>query len=129
MSDDHLKWSLVSVKGIAIRENKAVLVKNARQEWDLPGGKLEIGESLSQCLAREFAEELGIQVTWGPVIDVVHHHMHQNIIVVIVACESVSADALHISDEHTAAQWFDLAALDSLNIVPHYRAALLRCLQ
>jgi 8-oxo-dGTP diphosphatase len=32
----------------------------------LPGGKLEVGESPEACLARELAEECGIEATIGP---------------------------------------------------------------
>lgn len=34
-------------------------------QWELPGGKLEPGETGAECLARELAEELGIAVTVG----------------------------------------------------------------
>lgn len=34
-------------------------------KWELPGGKLEPGESAAQCLVRELAEELGIGVSVG----------------------------------------------------------------
>jgi 8-oxo-dGTP pyrophosphatase MutT (NUDIX family) len=35
----------VSVKGIVVRDGAVVLVRNRRDEWELPGGKLELGES------------------------------------------------------------------------------------
>lgn len=124
MTDNNLKWSLISVKGIAVANGAIALARNARDEWDLPGGKLELGEALADCLAREFLEELGIEVAWGRVVDVVHHHFHENIVVVIVGCASVSQDALQLSGEHSEVRWIPLSELNALNLVPHYRKAI-----
>jgi hypothetical protein len=33
----------VSIKGVVIHANKVLLLKNTRDEWELPGGQLEIG--------------------------------------------------------------------------------------
>lgn len=33
----------VSIKGVLILDGKALLLKNERDEWDLPGGKIELG--------------------------------------------------------------------------------------
>ena len=52
----------VSVKGVVIRDGKVILVRNERDEWELPGGKLELAESPKECLAREIAEELQLVV-------------------------------------------------------------------
>jgi len=39
-------------------------------EWSLPGGALEVGETLEAGVAREVLEETGLQIDVGPVVDV-----------------------------------------------------------
>ena len=38
--------------------------------WSLPGGAVELGETLEACVAREMEEETGLRVEVGPVIEV-----------------------------------------------------------
>jgi 8-oxo-dGTP pyrophosphatase MutT (NUDIX family) len=47
----------ISIKGIIIWENKVLLLKNERGEWDLPGGKLNKDISAEACLIREIKED------------------------------------------------------------------------
>ncbi len=50
----------ISAYGIAIKDNKILFVKSAwKEELDLPGGKIEHGETLIEGLIREFHEETG----------------------------------------------------------------------
>ena len=42
----------VSVKGVCLVGGEVVLLKNERDEWELPGGRLEAGEEPAGCLAR-----------------------------------------------------------------------------
>ncbi|HEY40342.1 MAG TPA: NUDIX hydrolase [Dehalococcoidia bacterium] len=57
---------IVRPTGILIEENKILLVKQdvtEKRHWALPGGKLEPGESIEQCLVREIKEETGLDIS------------------------------------------------------------------
>ncbi|MEH2420595.1 MAG: NUDIX domain-containing protein [Nostoc sp.] len=44
-------------------------MKNERDEWELPGGKLELGEDPEICCVREIKEELVLNVKAGLILD------------------------------------------------------------
>ena len=46
------------------------LVRTERRGWELPGGQIELGESLTEGLQREIFEECGIQVELGRLLQV-----------------------------------------------------------
>ncbi len=64
----------ISVKGIVLEDDKIWLRKNERNEWELPGGKLDEGEQPIETVVREMEEELGLEVI---VSDLVHAHLYK----------------------------------------------------
>lgn len=59
--------------------------------WEFPGGKVEAGETLPQCVARECREELGIDVHVGEkIIAVDHAFSHFSITLHAFHCEYIS---------------------------------------
>ena len=56
----------LGVYGVLVHENKILMIKKTRGpytgKFDLPGGKLEHGESLAEGLRREWREETGVVV-------------------------------------------------------------------
>lgn len=65
---------LVGVGGVVFVEGRVVLVKRRHEplagQWSLPGGGLELGETLEAGVAREVLEETGLVVDVGPLVEV-----------------------------------------------------------
>ena len=66
---------IVGVGAVVLDTGGRVLLIRRRFEplagqWSLPGGTLEIGETLEAGVAREVLEETGLRVAVGPVIEV-----------------------------------------------------------
>lgn len=54
---------IVSAAAIVINDkNELLLIKGPRRGWEMPGGQVEVGESLSQAAIRETKEESGIDI-------------------------------------------------------------------
>ena len=118
----------VSVKGVLLNERGVVLVKNRRNEWELPGGKLEPGETLESCVAREIAEELGLAVRVGPVVDVWIYAVTPDLDVLIVTygCEATAWPEALASPEGAEVGVFSVDALDGLPLPAGYAASIRR---
>ena len=57
------------VAGIAIRDGHVLVHRAAHEKfWTFPGGRAEIGETSVETLQREMVEELGVEVTVGPLL-------------------------------------------------------------
>jgi ADP-ribose pyrophosphatase YjhB (NUDIX family) len=65
---------VVGVGGVVIEGERALLIRRGseplRGQWSIPGGTLELGESLEQGVARELLEETGLVVRVGELIEV-----------------------------------------------------------
>lgn len=55
---------------ITLRGPKA---KNERGTWEIPGGKVEFGESIEQAIKREIMEEHGIEIEVKELLQVADH--------------------------------------------------------
>ena len=65
---------LVGVGGVVIDNERALLIRRGgppmEGQWSIPGGMLELGETLTQGVARELAEETGLEVDVLDIIEV-----------------------------------------------------------
>ena len=74
MSRDYPDRPFVGVGAVIVQDGRVVLIRRRYEplagRWSLPGGIVEIGESLEGCVVREMREETGLDVEVGPVIEV-----------------------------------------------------------
>jgi 8-oxo-dGTP diphosphatase len=74
LSREYPERPVVGVGGVVIEDGRALLIRRGseplRGEWSIPGGILELGESLREGVARELLEETGLQVRVLDLIEV-----------------------------------------------------------
>jgi 8-oxo-dGTP diphosphatase len=66
MAREYPDRPVVGVGGVVIEDGRALLIKRGSEpllgQWSIPGGTLELGESLQEGVARELLEETGLEV-------------------------------------------------------------------
>ena len=74
MSRQYPDRPFVGVGAVIVHDDRVVLIKRRYEplagQWSLPGGAVEVGETLESCVAREMLEETGLEIEVGPVIEV-----------------------------------------------------------
>ncbi len=107
------------VGGLAYDEEGRILLVRRRNDpgsglWSVPGGRVEPGETDTQAVIRELAEETGLAVEPGALVGRVQRGHYS---IADYRC-TVIGGTLRAGDDATDAQWCDAAALDDLPLVP-----------
>ena len=119
---------IVGVGAVIMHDGKVVLVKRRFEplagQWSLPGGRLELGETLEGGLAREMLEETGLEVEVGPVVDVFdrilldpERKVRYHYVLIDYLCRPIAGTLAHGSDV-AAAELVDPGDLDRFRLTP-----------
>ena len=108
---------MVDVAAALIFESKKFLIcqrpANKRRAllWEFPGGKLEAGETLEQCLIRECQEELGVTIeVIKPFMDSVHDY--EDISIHLTLFEAKIVEGKPEKLEHNDIRWISTQEID-----------------
>lgn len=120
----------ISVKCAVFENGKIWLRKNERDEWELPGGKLEEGEQPDQTAIREAKEELGIKVRATNLIGAtlykisLSNNEEAKVFVIAYKCDFIErvGGVEHASEARVAEfKAFSMEEVESLNMPEFYR--------
>ncbi len=116
----------VSVKGVVLERESVILLENERDEWELPGGRLEPGEDLRECLEREVLEELNLHVEAGPLLDAFVYEVVEgrHVLIVVYGCFVGDLSGMKKSDEHRDVGVFGVSEMDRINLPEGYGRAV-----
>ncbi|MGB3636439.1 MAG: NUDIX hydrolase [Rivularia sp. (in: cyanobacteria)] len=117
----------VSIKGVLIINGKALLLKNERNEWDLPGGRIELGETPENCLIREFQEEASVNVKVEKIIDSYLFEVipGKHVFIVTYGCDLKDNFSPKISHEHQELGLHSISQLKNIKIPVAYARSIL----
>ena len=125
----------IGVKGIIVKNKKALIVENAKHEpnrYSLSGGQIDTGESIKQALEREIKEELGIKkikiVKLLNVFERMDRAKNDNGLMVVVYQIEANASKIKLSNEHVDYKWVNKEELLALNKKNNFNKGIVNAL-
>jgi 8-oxo-dGTP diphosphatase len=112
--DNKINFRL-AVKAFIVNKNKLLVVKRASDDvqkpniWEIPGGRLNLGEDPFIGLIREIREETGLYIK--PILPMSINHFERDdgqIITMIVSFCKPLGGRMKISKEHSDLEWIEL---------------------
>jgi 8-oxo-dGTP diphosphatase len=127
-SREYPERPLVGVGGVVVLENRVLLIQRGgpplEGEWSIPGGMLELGESLREGVRRELEEETGLAVSVHELIEAFDRvttdeegKWRYHFVILDYLCEVVSGEARAASDVVDVA-WAREDELERFSLTP-----------
>lgn len=131
MARKYPEHPIIGVAAIVLRGDQVLLVQRGREPakglWGLPGGMLELGETVAEGVRREVLEECGVEVEVGPLVGVFEPmqrdgdgRLRYHYVVLDYLARYVGGE-LQAADDADDAQWVALEKLERLPMLAETR--------
>ncbi len=134
MTREYPDRPLIGVGAVIVEEDRVVVVRRAHEplkgEWSIPGGVLELGETLHSGTAREAQEETGLVVEAVEVLDVFDRIVHDregrvqfHYVLIDYLCRRISGE-LRAGADASEARWVSAEELKDFAVADSAEAVL-----
>lgn len=112
----------VSIKAIIIDNNKILCLKNERNEWDFPGGKINFDEDVEEGLIREVKEETNLDIKNLKILKPFNLKFNDvPVFIVVYSCEISCNSSILTSYEHSEYNFFSKSEVKNLNMPQSFK--------
>jgi 8-oxo-dGTP diphosphatase len=136
---DYPDRPLVGVGAVIVRDGRVVIVERSTEplkgQWSVPGGALEVGETLRQCAAREALEETGLEVEATEVLDVFDSiyadpdgRTRYHYVLIDFYCRVVGGE-LKVGSDAAQARWVTSEELGNFNVAETAQKVIRKALE
>jgi ADP-ribose pyrophosphatase YjhB (NUDIX family) len=130
---------VVGVGAVVVEGDAVLIVQRGREplkgQWSLPGGAVELGETLDAAIAREVREETGLDVEVGPIVEVLNRirrdetgRVRFHYVLVDFVCRRVAGELSSGSDA-AAAAWATASEIALYDVAPATVAVIRKALE
>jgi 8-oxo-dGTP diphosphatase len=139
MSHERPARPVLGAAAVVIHDGRVLLIRRGHApdagEWSIPGGAVDLGESVEAALQREVREETGLDIAVGAFLEIyqrverdadgsVRFHF-----VVLDYAATVIGGTLSAGDDAAEAAWVDSSDLDRYAVADSIRRVIARALQ
>ena len=139
MPRDYPERPIIGVAAVLIENDRITLVRRGRApaygEWSLPGGAVELGETLESAVIREVSEEVGLEVEVLELVAVLNRifldkegQIQFHYVLLDFLCRKIGGELLASSDAISCAQ-VPLFALDEYKLTKETKEVIDRAYQ
>jgi 8-oxo-dGTP diphosphatase len=111
-------------------QGRLLLLKRSRKSktnpgrWELPGGKVDPGESFSEGLLREVREETGLEISLQHGVGIAEQELLGLRVIHLILGGDTTDPIIHLSEEHQEYRWASREELESLQLADWLQSVL-----
>ncbi len=122
--------------GLLMKDNKVLVIQRSQREeflpgyYELPGGKVDFGEDPTEALAREFKEEVDLNVqigspyhTFSYISENGNRHTVE-ILYKVRLSDEANQQEIKLSEDHNDSKWIGIEQLDQLKMSKEIKSCI-----